>query len=150
MRKAKFQRIAAFLLALTFLLGGATLFASADESSVSSTTTDDIKALLNAISYDEYLAENADVLKGDSVIVIDATKNVTYLTAQEAEANREANKKGESTFAGHTPENVTLPERGTTEEQKKAYREAAIKNNAYISTFDGVDAVFSPVSGTET
>ncbi len=146
MRKAKFQRIAAFLLALTFLLGGATLFASADESSVSDKTTEDIKALLNAISYDEYLLENAGVPKGGSTIVIDATKNVTYTTTQTTESNG----KSKTEVVNLTPEYVTLPERGSTEEERKAYRDAAVKNNAYISTFDGVDGIFSPVAGTLT
>ena len=146
MRKAKFQRIAAFLLALTFLLGGATLFASANESSVSDKTTEDLKALLNAISYDEYLFENADVPKGTSTIVVDATKNVTYTPA----GSKASDENGEGAAAGLTPEYVTLPEKGTTDEQKKAYRDAAIKTEAYISTFDGVDGIFSPVSGTLT
>ena len=146
MRKAKFQRIAAFLLALTFLLGGATLFASADESSVSDKTTEDIKALLNAISYDEYLAENAGVPKGDSVIVIDATKNVTYTSATDYKLD----ENGEKVYTVSTPGSVTLPEKGDSEEALKAYRDAAIKSTAYISTFDGADGVFSPVSGTLT
>ena len=146
MRKAKFQRIAAFLLALTFLLGGATLFASADESSVSDKTTEDIKALLNAISYDEYLAENAGVLKGDSVIVIDATKNVTYTSATDYKLD----ENGEKVYTVSTPGSVTLPEKGDSEEALKAYRDAAIKSTAYISTFDGADGIFSPVSGTLT
>jgi len=146
MRKAKFQRIAAFLLALTFLLGGATLFASADESSVSDKTTEDIKALLNAISYDEYLAENAGVPKGDSVIVIDATKNVTYTSATDYKLD----ENGEKVYTVSTPGSVTLPEKGDSEEALKAYRDAAIKSTAYISTFDGADGIFSPVSGTLT
>ena len=80
------------------------------------------------------------------MIVIDATKNVTYTAATDYKLD----ENGEKVYTVSTPGSVTLPEKGDSEEALKAYRDAAIKSTAYISTFDGADGVFSPVSGTLT
>jgi len=62
MKKTKFLKITAFLMTLVFLFCSASAIVSAaTNDSVSSTTTDDIKELLNAISYGEYSAKNANV-----------------------------------------------------------------------------------------
>ncbi len=79
MREKKFTRIAAFLLCLTMLLGQAVILASASEigengGSVTDTSLEELRELLNAISYDEYSEKNADApTAGETVVVpIDA------------------------------------------------------------------------------
>ena len=79
MKKTKFQRITAFILALVVLSCGGILGVSADNSSVSGTTTADIKALLNAISYNDYIANQSEVPLATEDKIIDATKNYTYV-----------------------------------------------------------------------
>ena len=59
MREKKFTRIAAFLLCLTMLLGNAVVFASASENddsegSITDVTLEELRELLNAITYEEY------------------------------------------------------------------------------------------------
>ena len=65
MKKANFLRISAFAFALIFILSALVPAVSADNStgsgSVSSATTDDIRERLNAISYNKYDADHADV-----------------------------------------------------------------------------------------
>ncbi len=79
MKKTKFQRVTAFVLALVFLLCGSAMTISADESSVSGTTTSDIKELLNAISYTDYSENRKDIPRATENVVINATENYTYL-----------------------------------------------------------------------
>ena len=92
MKKTKFQRITAFVLALVVVLGGCVISVSADNSSVSNTTTSDIKALLNAISYSEYVALQGEVPYAEEDVILDATKNFSFVMkngeapAAEAEA----------------------------------------------------------------
>ena len=82
MKRAKFQRFIALLLALTFLLSGAVFTVSAaDESTSGSTSITDktlaeLKEELNAIKYDEYRSKEAFVSapKGEDIIVIDAVQ----------------------------------------------------------------------------
>ena len=82
MKRTKFQRLIALLLALTFLLSGAVLTVSASDESISRSTsvTDktlaELKEELNAISYDEYIHKEAfeSASIGSSLIVIDATQ----------------------------------------------------------------------------
>ena len=58
MREKKFTRIAAFLLCLTMLLGNVVVLASASEidseGSVTDVTLEELRELLNAITYEEY------------------------------------------------------------------------------------------------
>ena len=64
MKKARVLRIAAFALALIFMMSTCVVVASAakkDNGSVSETTTDDIKELLGTISYNKYV-ENKNEL----------------------------------------------------------------------------------------
>ena len=65
MREKKFTRILAFLLCLTMLVGNAVVIASASEvnsgDSVTNVTLEELRELLNAISYEEYSKKNADV-----------------------------------------------------------------------------------------
>jgi len=90
MRKTKFQRLMALMLAFVFLLTGSVLGVSASDATKDGVmTTEQIKAILNAISYEEYLESNKDVPRGESEIVIDATKGYEYVvnnTAYNAES----------------------------------------------------------------
>ncbi len=66
MREKKFTRIAAFLLCLTMLLGNAVIFASASDAegsggSITDVSLEELRELLNAISYEEYSEKNANV-----------------------------------------------------------------------------------------
>ena len=66
MREKKFTRIAAFLLCLTMLLGNAVIFASASDAegsggSITDVSLEELRELLNAISYEEYSDKNATV-----------------------------------------------------------------------------------------
>ena len=71
MRKTKFQRITAFILAFLLLFCGSVNIAAAEGSvSVTDKTTSDIKALLNAISYKKYSEDNRDLLRCDRDISI--------------------------------------------------------------------------------
>ena len=80
MRKTKFQRLMALMLAFVFLLCGG-LFgvnvSAADNDGVM--TTEQIKAILNAISYEKYLAEHKDVPRATESIVLNATDGYEYV-----------------------------------------------------------------------
>ena len=80
MRKTKFQRVTALVLAFVFLICGTISVAGADSGAVSSGAAD-ISALLNATSYETYRKENMDAPKAGSEIVIDATKEYTFVMA---------------------------------------------------------------------
>ncbi len=90
MGKAKFTKLMALILALTFLVGGGTVatFAADDQETVASEETTDtlaeIKELLNAISYGEYSAKYSGEAykKATQTITIDATDG--YITADGA------------------------------------------------------------------
>ena len=82
MREKKFTRIAALLLCLTMLIGNAVIFASAsDANGTGGSTTDvsleELRELLNAISYEEYSEKNAAVPGATQSIVVDVS---TYIT----------------------------------------------------------------------
>ncbi|MBQ8275696.1 MAG: extracellular solute-binding protein [Clostridia bacterium] len=74
MMKAKFRKLTALLLAILTVLSGSMLGISAadDGQSVTDQTIDEIRELLNAISYEEYLEDNADVPRAAKDIVINA------------------------------------------------------------------------------
>ena len=57
MKTTKFQRIVALILLVMLVLGGSVLPASAANDVEEESSLDRIKALLNAISYDEYKEE---------------------------------------------------------------------------------------------
>ncbi len=122
MRKTKFQRLTALMLALVFLLcSGIVGVSAADSSSVTETTTDDIKALLNAISYKEYQALHSEVPAATEEIVIDATKGYHYVT------------KGGAEFTEST---------AVSDDIKSAV--------AHVETYDDVKGLYIPGSGTTT
>ena len=82
MREKKFTRIAAFLLCLVMVLGNAVIFASASEitdseDSVTDVTLEELRELLNAISYEEYCAKNEDVPGATDVVEVPVADYVT-------------------------------------------------------------------------
>ena len=82
MREKKFTRILAFLLCLTMLMGSAVVCVSASdatnsEGSVTDVTLEELRELLNAISYEEYSEKYADVGRADQAIQIPIDAFVT-------------------------------------------------------------------------
>lgn len=82
MREKKFTRIAAFLLCLTMLLGNAVFFASASdaegtEDSVTDVSLEELRELLNAISYEEYSETNEKVPGATQTVEIPIADFVT-------------------------------------------------------------------------
>ena len=72
MMKAKFRKLTALLLAILMVSGSMVLGVSAADdkgTSVTDQTIDEVKELLNAISYEEYLEKNADVPRASKDIV---------------------------------------------------------------------------------
>lgn len=122
MKKTKFQRITALMLALVFLLCGSAISIGAESSSTTNTTMSDIKEKLNAISYNDYIAEYGDVPKAENTVTIDATKNYTFVTS------------GGVTYTPDT-------------EIGEGVNKSSI---AYVDTFEGVKALYTPASGTVT
>ena len=119
MKRTKFQRITAFVLALVFLLCGSVSIAAADEGSVTDKTTSDIRELLNAISYNEYSEDTNDVPRATQEVVIDATKGYSF-TARDGKVYDESSK---------------------IDEENKA-------NFAYVDTYDGQKGLYIPGAGT--
>ena len=78
MKTTKFQRVTALVLALVFLLCGSAFSASAAATSSTDKTLSEIKELLNAISYNDYIVQNANAAKPTEEFIIDATKNFSY------------------------------------------------------------------------
>ncbi len=80
MRKSKFQRLTALALAVLMIVSCCVVSVGAAETekneSVSNTTTSDIQALLNAISYDDYDENNKDIPRAEREIVFDAVKHL--------------------------------------------------------------------------
>jgi len=107
MGKAKFTKLMALILALTFLVGGgtvATFAAEENQDTVGSEETNDtlaeIKELLNAISYGEYSAKysGAAYPKATQTITIDATNG--YITVDGEEDVRLADKEKDGVAEG--------------------------------------------------
>ncbi|MBP3666808.1 MAG: extracellular solute-binding protein [Clostridia bacterium] len=82
MREKKFLRIAAFLLCLTMLLGNAVVFASASDAegsggSITDVSLEELRELLNAISYEEYSDKNAAVPGATQTVEVQIDAYVT-------------------------------------------------------------------------
>ena len=92
MKRTKFQRLAALILALIFIMGGAISVNAADAvlesgSSVTDSSISDIQEQLSAISYEEYSAKYEDVPGASSEIVIDATQYDKELTTADVKVD---------------------------------------------------------------
>ena len=82
MREKKFTRIAAFLLCLTMLLGNAVVFASASDAdgsgdSITDVSLEELRELLNAISYEEYSDKNVAIPGATQTVEVDIAQFVT-------------------------------------------------------------------------
>ncbi len=108
------------MLALVFLLTGGALSAAADAGSGDVTTAEDLKSMLNAISYNDYIGDYAGVKKAESAIVIDATGNYAVVGVDDYKD-------------GEIPEDV--------DKKSVVY---------ITDEFDGVKALYTPSSGTVT
>ena len=114
MKKTKFQRITAFMLALVFLLCGSVMSVGAAETdeSVSSTTTNDIRELLNAISYNDYISGMSDVPLATEDVVIDATEGFDYVLKNGEKPAEDAEEQAKvGTYDGK--EGLYVPSSGT-------------------------------------
>ena len=128
MRKTKFQRVTAFVLALVFLLCAGLVPVSADNSTGNGEgTANEIKELLNAISYNDYIA--------------------IY-----------SNEKDEENFVPVASGMITVPGKDgvvssnidlglLSAEQKAKLTEDQKKNYAYVATYDGVEGLYTPGLG---
>ncbi len=119
MRKTKFQRTTAFVLAFVFLFGSAFSVAAATNGSVTDKTTSDIRDLLNAISYNEYSANNKDYPNASGDVTIDAWLEYEFVAKN-----------------------------GTVYDETSVIDEADKANLAYVDTFDGRKGLYLPGAGT--
>jgi len=135
MKKTKFQKITAFLLAAIMLVGCATVgaFAAEGESSITDLTTSDIKELLNAISYNDYVndSKNKEVEPGDE-LTVPAYKNWTYVSKKGVVYN----------------ENGLVPNEYSTDSD--AMDKVDKSTVAYVDEFDGRTGLYTPSSGVVT
>ena len=82
MREKKFTRIAAFLLCLTMLLGNAVIFASASDAdgsgdSITDVSLEELRELLNAISYEEYSDKNVAIPGATQTVEVPIAEYIT-------------------------------------------------------------------------
>ena len=108
MKKTKFHRLLAFVLAFSFLIGGALTVNAATEGMNGSTTNKtlaEIKEQLNAISYEAYMAGYTDVER--------ATGSVVILGAGTDPATGESNWSFEQGSKDEAPEVVTYADGST-------------------------------------
>ena len=108
MKKTKFQRLLAFVLALCFLVGGAISVGAEAGSSLTDTTLDDLKEQLTAVKYEEYREKYLAVLdRAESAIVIPGyavyegnNEEGEKMTTAEYEVRKDEN---EQPYALYTP-----------------------------------------------
>ncbi len=79
MKRKKCLRLAALIMSAVMVLGGMTVLASAasDDSGSSSASLDNIKELLNAISYEEYNAKYSNVPKASETVQVNVSEYIT-------------------------------------------------------------------------
>ena len=117
MRKTKFQRMTAFVLAFVLLFGGVFSVSAASASGKDKGEVS-IRDLLNAISYNEYSANNSGVPNAKEEIVIDATQGYEFVSG------------------------------GKVYDQTSVVGEDEKANVAYVDTFDGRKGLYLPSEGT--
>ena len=125
MKKTKFQRIVALMLAVVMIMCGGAFATGAEVATNSSTNNSDLDDKFNAISYVEYIEKFGKANDADEVYSIIATENVT--------------------FNGTAPETKELPAVDSED-----YSEEAVTDYAYISEFGGKTALYTPAAGTLT
>ena len=157
MKATKFQRITALLLAILCIFGGMTVTASAAAADSDESMLANIKELLNAISYNEYVqleeyvkAESAKtpvtVLGTDGVFVNEAGDEVSssgnsYVlsgdAAKDAEANKNFDREKPGVFTDATASNkvgLYIPDTGKVHWDVAGITENA-KYNMYIEYY---------------
>ncbi len=116
MKKTKFQRITAFALAMVLLICGCAVTVSADAASDAELSTDDIREMMNAISYGDYIGNNgqvgAAVKDTDGDVVISATENWTFTVNDEVVAGAD-NASTAHVEEADGKKGLYLPSRGT-------------------------------------
>ncbi len=121
MREKKFTRIAAFALCLCMLLGNAVVIASAAEPSGSGsssidTSSDELRELLNAITYQEYQKKYADVKRAVGAVEVPIAEFVVDATTAEQYKDEFKMVTVDGAEALFTPQNgsvswtVTIPD----------------------------------------
>ena len=135
MRKTKFQRVTAFALALVFLLCAGLVPVSADDSSGNGEgSASEIKELLNAISYNDYIAIYSNAQDKENFVPV---------------ANGTITVPGKD---GVVSSNIDLGK--LTDEQREKLTEDQLKNYAYVETagaFGGEkDVLYTPGLGEIT
>lgn len=110
MKKTKFHRLLAFVLAAAFLLGGALTVNAADVGMKGSTTTKtlaEIKEQLNAITYEEYLAKYSDIGRATDSILIVGAEGWTFEKGSSGE-EAHVTTTADGVTALHTPSTGTV------------------------------------------
>ena len=128
MKIAKFQRVAAFILAFVLLVGGVTFAASAnseEEDSSVVTNIGDIKELLNAISYNDYIKAKANVERAKTPLYIEGADGV---------------------YTGTNGKELELIDPATDAEEEEAHKNAT----PHICEKYGRKAIYIPSSGSVT
>ncbi len=131
MREKKFTRIAAFVLCLCMLLGNVVIVASAAESSdsdsVVDTSSEDLRELLNAITYQEYQKRNVEIKRANGTVQVSIesfTVDPTTSAADAAEFKMENAEDGTWSLAtpsnGSVSWNVDIPASAMPENRKQA------------------------------
>ncbi len=131
MREKKFTRIAAFVLCLCMLLGNAVIIASASEPSGSGsssidTSSEELRELLNAITYQEYLRKYADVKRAVGAVQVPIAEFVVDPTTKDEYKDqfKMVTQNGEQAL--FTPQNgsvswtVNIPDEAMPENRKEA------------------------------
>ena len=134
MKKAKLQRVMAFLLAAIMLIGGGAIGASAanGDSSITNITTSDIKELLNAISYNDYVEKNKNVEPAEEELIFSAVDNWTYVSKKGVVYNKDGLVENEFSTEADELDNV---DKDTI---------------ARVDEFDGQTGLYTPSSGVVT
>ena len=131
MKKAKFQRVIALALTVALLLCGGVISVSADNNTATDgSSAAELKALLNAISYNDYIAMYSDSTDTENFVPT-ATTGVTI-----------------SGLDGVASDDISRA--GITEEQWNALSDAEKLNYAFVETYDGTKGLYIPGKGDVT
>ena len=157
MKATKFQRITALLLAILCIFGAMTITASADTVNADESMLANIKELLNAISYNEYVqleeyvkakpaekevtvlgTDGVFVNEGGDAVSADSNKYVLTNDAQKnADANKDFNRQNPGIFTDETAGNkvgLYIPDTGKVEWNVPQITENG-KYNMYIEYY---------------
>lgn len=111
MKKTKLTKALALLLALMMIAGSMSIAVSAEGNVTSSGATssiDEVRELLNAISYKDYSERYADVLKASKEITIEAADYDKENTTADVKIEIEDNYNGDTGLTLYTPDSGTV------------------------------------------